>query len=128
MSSSNPATTSTSGLAIACLVLGILTLLSFWMIYFVLVPGLLAIVLGILGLRQIRRETATGKGLAVAGIICATLGMIPTALLTGGLALALIFGEPVPPSDFAAPSPTATSIEGPATPIEVVAPPAEEGH
>src|SRR5690606_41869756 len=51
LSTSNPDMSQTAGLAIACLVLGILTLISFWYVYSVLLPGSLAIVLGVMGLR-----------------------------------------------------------------------------
>lgn len=70
-----------SGVAITSLVLGVLTLLMFWAPILHLLPGLLAVVLGIFGLRIARQGTAGGAGLAVAGILCAVLGMIPTALI-----------------------------------------------
>ncbi|MCI0334695.1 MAG: DUF4190 domain-containing protein [Planctomycetes bacterium] len=70
-----------SGIAITSLVLGIVTLLMFWVPILHLVPGLLAVLLGVVGLRIARRGTAGGAGLAVAGIVCAVLGMMPTALL-----------------------------------------------
>ena len=70
-----------SGLAIASLVLGILTLLIFWIPFLHLLPGLIAVVLGIIGFSKARRGTAGGGGLAMAGIICAALGMIPTFLI-----------------------------------------------
>jgi hypothetical protein len=71
----------TSGLAIGSLVLGIVTLLMFWIPILHLLPGVLAVVLGIVGLMMIRRGTVSGAGLAVSGIVCATLGMLPTVLI-----------------------------------------------
>ncbi|MGH7339540.1 MAG: DUF4190 domain-containing protein, partial [Candidatus Rokuibacteriota bacterium] len=58
------ATTRTSGLAVASLVAG----LFFWCM---LVPGIVAIILGYLALEQIDRSggATTGRGMAVAGII-----------------------------------------------------------
>ena len=72
-----PAITRTSGLAIASLVTG----LFFWCM---LVPGIVAIVLGYLALEQIDRSggTTTGRGMAVAGII---LGWVGIALLGIGV-------------------------------------------
>jgi hypothetical protein len=70
-----------SGLAITSLVLGILTLLMFWIPILPLAPGLLAVILGAVALWSVRRGTASGGGLAVAGLLCAVLGMVPTALL-----------------------------------------------
>ena len=52
-----------SGLAITSLVLGILTLLMFWIPFLHLFPGLLAVVLGIIGFRKVRHGTASGGGL-----------------------------------------------------------------
>jgi Domain of unknown function (DUF4190) len=72
-----PALTRTSGLAVASLVTG----LFFWCL---LVPGIVAIVLGYLALEQIDRSggATTGRGMAVAGII---LGWVGIALLGIGV-------------------------------------------
>lgn len=69
-----------SKLAIASLVLGILTLLVFWAPIFHLLPGFIAVVLGLVSLRIVRSGTASGGGMALAGIVCGLLGMVPTGL------------------------------------------------
>jgi hypothetical protein len=60
----------TSGLAIASLVAGILGLV------IPLVPALIAIVTGALGLRQARDPAVSGKGMAVAGLVLGNLGIV----------------------------------------------------
>jgi hypothetical protein len=83
-----------SGLAITSLALGAITLL---MMRIPIVPvgaGLLAVILGGIALSSARRGTAGGTGLAVFGIVCAVLGMLPTLWIVLLVALA-IMGFPV---------------------------------
>ena len=79
-----------SSLAIACLVLGIITLLTLLVPLLPLAFGVLAIVLGVVGIRKVRRGTATGQGMAVAGIICAALGMIPSLVMVASFITGLL--------------------------------------
>ncbi len=59
-----------NGFCVASLVLGIVSL----PLSCIIVPALLAILFGIIGVTQTNRNGGTGKGLAIAGIICGTLG------------------------------------------------------
>lgn len=95
MATNNVADRPVSGLAIASLVLGILTLLLFWVPFLHLAPALITIVLGMLGLQKVRSGRASGGGLAIAGIICAVLGVIPTFLLLLSIAGLGIFGPQI---------------------------------
>ncbi len=72
-----PSKPGTNGLAIASLVLGILWICG--------VGSLLALILGIVALSQIRKTASGGKGLAIAGIVLGSLGV----LATGGTAIAV---------------------------------------
>ena len=74
----------TNGLAIASLVFGILGCIPF-------LSGLLAVVLGFLGIRKARDPQVGGKGLAIAGII---LGVLSLGIwgLFGGTILAVFRG------------------------------------
>ncbi|MBW0103136.1 DUF4190 domain-containing protein [Pseudonocardia sp. KRD291] len=68
-----------NGLAIAALVLGILALVvTITVIGVVLgIPlGLLAVILGIVGVRRVGKGIATNKGVAIAGIVTGALGLI----------------------------------------------------
>ncbi len=68
----------TDGLAVASLVLGILGLL-----VFPLVLSQVALVLGIVGMRRVRRSGDQGFGMAVAGIVLGSLGTLGVLLLLG---------------------------------------------
>ena len=67
-------------LALASLVLGMVWI--YWL------GSILAIVLGCIALRQIRRDRRTGAGLAIAGVVLGCVGM---AVLVG----ALLLGVPI---------------------------------
>jgi hypothetical protein len=75
----------TNAMAIASLVLGL--------VWFYWIGSVLAVILGVVSLRQIRERDEEGKGLAVAGI---TLGVVGLAalLLVGIFALALSHQQP----------------------------------
>lgn len=76
-----------NGLAIAALVVGIVAVISGWIPFWGLLVGATAIVLGILGLKK-----ATGKGMAIAGIITGGLGALWGLLITVGFIIALTLG------------------------------------
>jgi formate-dependent nitrite reductase membrane component NrfD len=59
-------------------VLGILGVLTFWLLGLGAVLGLVAIILGVIGLRRVRSGQATNRTSAIAGIV---LGAIAIALL-----------------------------------------------
>ncbi len=67
----------TSGMAIASLVCGILGLVTFC----VIAPSALAVVLGGVSLPTVRRGEARGRGLAIAGIVLGSVGLIVGVLL-----------------------------------------------
>ncbi len=72
----------TSGLAIAALVLGILTFFTFG------ITAIPALILGIISLVKIEKSGGrlTGRGFAIAGIVVPVLGFIPLAILLPALA------------------------------------------
>jgi hypothetical protein len=65
-----PQGTDRKGLAIASLVLGIVGVLSCCLSWVATIPGILAIIFGILGVKSSK------KGMAIAGIICGALAII----------------------------------------------------
>ena len=67
--------TPSSALAIASLILGIIGLLSGWL-SFGGVLGLVGVILGIVALVKVKNGTASGKGMAIGGIVTGALGMI----------------------------------------------------
>ena len=80
--------TPSSALAIASLVLGIIGLLTGLMI-FGAVLGLVGVILGIVALVKVKNGTASGKGMAIGGIVTGALGMIAAvAMVVLGIVLA----------------------------------------
>jgi len=67
----------TNGLAVASLVLGILSLLLFFTIVPPFILGGLAVIFGILGLSK-AKQGGPYKGLAIAGLACGAVGIIAT--------------------------------------------------
>jgi hypothetical protein len=75
----------TSGLCIAGMILGILALIGFWVPFGDVVFALLGIGLSWGGLVSVGRTGNGGKGMAIAGLICGILGLIPAILVVAAL-------------------------------------------
>ena len=71
--------TPTNGLAIAALVLGILSVVLLWTVWGGFVMGVLAIVFGAIGLSK-AKDGAPNKGQATAGLVLGIVGLIGTVL------------------------------------------------
>ena len=71
----------TSGLAVAGMVVGIVALLGFWVPIADLVLGLTAIGLSWAGIVQCGKPGYSGKGMAIAGLVCGILGVIPAIVV-----------------------------------------------
>lgn len=71
-----PVVPPTNGKSIASMVLGILNLLLVFMPYISVILGILAIILSAISFKEIRRHGDTGKGMAVAGLVCGIVGTI----------------------------------------------------
>lgn len=67
-----------NGMGVAALVLGILAILTGWFLLGV-VPGILAIVFGVIGRGRAKRGEANNGGLALAGLICGIVGIVIAA-------------------------------------------------
>lgn len=78
-----PAQPASRGLAIASLVLGILWLCG--------VGAVLALIFGIVALRRVRRGVGAGKGMAIAGIVLGSLGILVGVVLW--VALGRVVGD-----------------------------------
>ena len=84
-----PQTQGGSGLAVAALVLGIVSLVLFCIPYIGVPGAIIAIVLGIIARGKANRGEATGKGMATAGLICGIFSIALVLLLVLG-ALAFV--------------------------------------
>lgn len=71
-----PATQRGKGMAVTALVLGILSIVLFFLPPLTIVLGIIAIVLAILAMRKARTGAAAGAGLAKAGLILGIIGVI----------------------------------------------------
>ncbi len=65
-----------SGFAIASLVLGILSVLLGWLPFVGWILVILALVFGILALIKIKKGTASGKNMAIAGLVLGGIGLL----------------------------------------------------
>ena len=75
-----PAKPKTNGLAIASMVLGILSIVFFCAWFFPVLP-ILAVVFGHIALSQIRKQGTSGRGMALAGLITGYLGLALTVVM-----------------------------------------------
>ncbi len=72
-----------NGKAIASMVLGIGSIVLCWLTIFDAVPVVLALVLGIVALAEVRSNPARGgRGMAITGIVCAAVGAVLAIVLT----------------------------------------------
>lgn len=72
-----PAQQSRSGMAVAGLVLGIISLIPcFW--FFFQLPGVLGLIFSLIGLKATKNGLRPGRGLAVAGLVLSIIGIVAT--------------------------------------------------
>lgn len=69
----------TNGMAIASMVLGILSILTTCV---GIILGIIGLILGIVALNQIKQSGQSGRGMAIAGIICSSAGLVIYLLIT----------------------------------------------
>ena len=80
----------TNGVAIAALVLGLLALLSCWLPFLNVVSivlGLIGIICGVVGMVKVSREQRSGRGLSIAGIITSVLAVLVAIIMNVGILL-----------------------------------------
>ena len=70
----------TNGLAIASMVLGILSVVFFCAWFFPVMP-ILAVVFGHIALNQIRKQGTAGRGFAIAGLVTGYIGLAITVVM-----------------------------------------------
>ena len=81
-----------SGLAIASMVLGILSLPLFCFWPGAIPLGILATVLGFVARSKVKAGTGAGGGMAMAGIVCGIIAIVLAILMLAGVAAFLGFG------------------------------------
>lgn len=75
-----PARSLPKGLAVASLVLGIVGIVTSFLLFGALL-GLVALILGFVALGKVKRGEADGRGLAIGGIVTGVLAMLLTLIL-----------------------------------------------
>ncbi len=75
-----------SGVAVAALVLGVLAIPLALTVYLGALAGMLGLLLGLIGVVRTRRGRATGRGMALAGVVTGLIGLV---LATSLVALSL---------------------------------------
>ena len=81
-----------NGLGIASLVLGILAILTFWTVFGGVILGLIAVILGIIALRQVSKGIANNKGVSIAGVVTGAIGVI-AVVVTFAVGASLFFSS-----------------------------------
>ncbi|MGI5357758.1 DUF4190 domain-containing protein [Streptomyces sp. CA-252508] len=82
-----------NGMGIAALVLGIVSVVLFCMWGFGIVPGILALVFGVLGRKKVQRGEADNHGVALAGIILGAVGIVVSGAFLAFLIWAVATSE-----------------------------------
>lgn len=101
-----------NGLGTAALVLGIISVVGFCLYGLNIVLGILALIFGIIGLGRAKRGEATNRGMAIAGIITGSVGIVLGAVILGFIAWAVATGEDFEDSYEDDPFATSLVIEG----------------
>ena len=65
-----------TGLGIAALVLGIIALLTSWMLGLGVIPGLVGLVLGIVAIRKLGRVRGASRAVPIVGVVLSVLGLL----------------------------------------------------
>lgn len=81
--------TRTDGLCVAGMVLGIIGLVLFWIPYLAIPCGILGIILGSIGIKNVQNEPQlkTGQGMGVAGLVTGILALV------GGIVMIVIYAS-----------------------------------
>ncbi|MEW2067552.1 DUF4190 domain-containing protein [Streptomyces sp. NPDC007346] len=82
-----------NGLGTAALVLGIISVVGFCMYGVNIILGILALIFGIIGLGRAKRGEATNRGMAIAGIITGSVGIVIGSVILGFIIWAIASGE-----------------------------------
>ena len=70
----------TSGMAVAGMVLGIVTIVGFWIPIASVLLGALAVALSGVGMAQTNNPAYSGRGLAITGLVCGIVGLVPSVI------------------------------------------------
>ncbi|APE24204.1 MULTISPECIES: DUF4190 domain-containing protein [Streptomyces] len=72
-----------NGMGTAAMVLGIVAVAGFCLYGLGVILGILALIFGIIGIKKVGRGEATNRGMAVAGIVLGSIGIVVSAVFLG---------------------------------------------
>ncbi|MFE5939259.1 DUF4190 domain-containing protein [Streptomyces sp. NPDC056470] len=99
--------TPSNGMGIAAMVLGIIAVAGFCMYGLGVILGILALVFGIIGRKKVQRGEANNGGMATAGIVLGSIGILVSAVFLAFVIWAIVESEN---SDSSSDDPFATSL------------------
>lgn len=89
-----PGTQQTNGLAVAGMVVGIVSIALFFLNWIDILIGIVGLVLSIVGLSKSRQLGGTGRGMAIAGIITSAVGIVAAAIFLIAVVVAVTSSSP----------------------------------
>ena len=89
-------TKSTSGLSVSAMILGIVGLVFIWAPFFGFICSLLGIIFGGIGMSQTKKNpNLSGRGMAVAGLVCGIIGVVIWVILAAAIGLLGVFSSAI---------------------------------
>jgi hypothetical protein len=89
-----PGTQQTNGLAIAGMVLGIVSIALFFLNWIDILVAIVGLILSIIGLNKSRQLGGTGRGMAITGIITSAVGIVAAAIFLIAVVVAVTSSSP----------------------------------
>ncbi|WP_239109659.1 DUF4190 domain-containing protein, partial [Streptomyces anulatus] len=89
-----------NGLGTAAMVIGIISVVGFCLYGVNIILGILALIFGIIGLGRAKRGEATNRGMALAGVILGSVGIVVGAAILGLIIWAATSAESDSDSDY----------------------------
>lgn len=89
-------TKSTSGMSITAMILGIVGLVFVWAPFIGFICALLGIIFGGIGMSQTKKNpNLSGRGMAVAGLVCGIIGIVIWVILVAAIGLLGVFSSTI---------------------------------
>jgi len=88
-----PAAEPKNGLALAAMIVGIVSLVTLILVWFMAIPvGIVAIVLGVVARREASKRAGLGRGQATAAIICGSIALVLSIVVVALMVLVVVSG------------------------------------
>ena len=88
--------TKTSGMSVTAMILGIVGLVFIWAPFVGFICSLLGIIFGGVGMSQTRKNpNLSGRGMAIAGLVCGIIGVVLWVILVAFIGLLGVFSSSI---------------------------------